>query len=190
MSAQNDTVYRDKRGRKLDMLNEFMNQQSNTEGKKKMVEQAQFEWGKGSVQKKELEESKKEFLEIASEPFARSIDNPRIDKIRKETLRDGDPMAEYFLKKKERQAALEEENDQSHDDRYTAQEDVNNINRKGKRKPLYKGPIPTPNRFGIMPGYRWDAVDRGNKFEHRVMTKINNKNSLKEDAYKWSVSDL
>ena len=47
-----------------------------------------------------------------------------------------------------------------------------------------------PTRFGILPGYRWDAVDRGNGFENRLLTKMNDRASLKEDEYKWSVSDL
>ncbi len=36
-SASQETVYRDKRGRKLDMLNEFMRQEALREGKVKCV---------------------------------------------------------------------------------------------------------------------------------------------------------
>ena len=41
-----ETVYRDKKGKKLDMLSEFMRQQSTEESKKLKIEQAQYEWGK------------------------------------------------------------------------------------------------------------------------------------------------
>ena len=41
-----ETVYRDKKGKKLDMLSEFMRQQSTEESKKLKLEQAQYEWGK------------------------------------------------------------------------------------------------------------------------------------------------
>jgi hypothetical protein len=46
-----DTVYRDKRGKKLDMLNEFMKQQNAGDGQKKMVEEAEYEWGRGRYDK-------------------------------------------------------------------------------------------------------------------------------------------
>jgi pre-mRNA-splicing factor CWC26 len=80
---QEDTVYRDKRGRKLDMLNEFMRQQASREGKEVKMEQAQYEWGKGIVQKEAAEDAQKELERIASEPFARTIDDPRLEVAKK-----------------------------------------------------------------------------------------------------------
>lgn len=202
-----ETIYRDKKGRKLDMLNEFMKQQSSSENKKQILEQAQYEWGGGIVQKKEHDNARKEMLEIANEPFARTIDNPKLEHIRKNTVREGDPMAQYFATKQEK---IQEKQDEYENiqaeirdkELQQSQQHNNNIYGPGgniinkpistKKKPLYKGPTPAPNRFGIKPGYRWDAVDRSNnqKFEHKLMLKLNEKTSLKDDAYKWSVSDL
>ena len=45
-------------------------------------------------------------------------------------------------------------------------------------------------RFHIFPGYRWDGIDRGNKYEHKILTKSNDRTALKEDEYRWSVSDM
>lgn len=169
------------------MLSEFMKQQSTTEGKKQLVEQAQFDWGIGSVQKKAYEDKRNEMIDIANEPFARTVDDPKLEKMRKEVIRESDPMAQYFAQKQEKvQADLDEQLDREERRNPTKTATIT------RRKPLYKGPTPAPNRFGIRPGYRWDAVDRSNasRFEHRVMTKMNEKASLKDDAYKWSVSDL
>ena len=76
-------MYRDKRGRKLDMLNEFMRQQAARDGKEVKMEKAQFEWGKGAVQKEAVEDAQKELERIAAEPFARTIDDPRLEDMRK-----------------------------------------------------------------------------------------------------------
>lgn len=57
-------------------------------------------------------------------------------------------------------------------------------------KPMYKGPPPKPNRYGIRPGYRWDGIDRGNGFEDRLLTSLHSKGREKEEAYKWSSADM
>jgi pre-mRNA-splicing factor CWC26 len=178
-----ETVYRDRRGKKLDMLNEFMRQQANKEGQKYKLAQAQFAWGLGTVQKEQHEEKLKSLEEIAAQPFARTIDDPRLEAQKKEEIRDGDPMAAYFLKKKDKHARREEGEAQSEK---LASEPLE----KKPRKPVYKGPLPPPNRFKILPGYRWDAVDRGNKFEHKLLVKLNEKTVFREDEYKYLSSDL
>lgn len=180
LGAEAETVYRDRKGKKLDMLSEFMRQQAVKVGKEVKLQQAQIEWGRGSVQKDEEEAAKRELEAIAAEPFARTVENPRLEAMRKEAIRDGDPMAEYFMKKKE-------------------QDDVQQNKGGGgeggsivmkPRKPRYKGPVGLPNRFGIHPGYRWDGVDRGNQYEHKILTTANDRAALKEDEYKWSVADM
>lgn len=107
------------------------------------------------------------------------VDDPKLEKMRKEALRDGDPMAEYFAKNQEKERSRRGKDSSSE-----------GIGNGATAKPLYKGPNPTPNRFGIRPGYRWDAIDRGNGFEKKVLLSLSEKSALKEDEYKWRVSDL
>ena len=180
--AGQETVYRDRKGKKLDMLSEFMRQQAVREGKEFKIEKAQNEWGKGTVQKLEGEALRQELVEVASEPFARTVDNPRMEAMRKEIMRDGDPMAEYFARKKEK----EDDAKAAANTSLQVGEDFTPI----VKKPRYKGPIGAPNRFHIFPGYRWDGIDRGNKYEHKILTKSNDRTALKEDEYRWSVSDM
>ena len=184
LGAAAETVYRDRKGKKLDMLNEFMRQQAVREGKEVKLAQAQAEWGRGTVQKQEAEAARREMEEIAAEPFARTADNPRLEAMRKEVIRDGDPMAEYFMKKREEEEEAKRAQGGGGDGAAAG-------GPPGKpRKPKYKGPVGLPNRFGILPGYRWDGVDRGNQYEKKVLTKANERSALKEDEYKWSVADM
>lgn len=47
-----------------------------------------------------------------------------------------------------------------------------------------------PNRYGILPGPRWDGVDRSNGFEVRLENMKAEKRSANYQAYKASVADL
>jgi pre-mRNA-splicing factor CWC26 len=135
------------------------------------------------VQIKESENKLKELEEIALEPFARTYDDPKLEAVRKNEIRDGDPMAAYFQNKK----VEDDGKSKSNKSRVSGDKEQANIK---SRKPLYKGPLPPPNRFKIMPGYRWDAVDRGNHFEHKLLVKASEKVSYREDEYRYLASDL
>lgn len=139
------------------------------------MERAQFEWGLGTVQKQEAEAARKEIEDMATAPFARTNEDPQLEKQRKSILRDGDPMAEYFMQK-ESEKAKENEGEL--------------VKRGVDVKPKYTGPAPAPNRFGIRPGYRWDAVDRGNQFEREVLQYSSSKRASVEDEHRWRSADM
>lgn len=94
-------------------------------------------------------------------------------------------MAEYITSKLVKQ----KETNSSSSNKSNSKTKLNHENKKNS-KPVYNGPCPTPNRFNIRPGYRWDAIDRGNGFENLLLKKISSKQSFKDDEYKWSVSDM
>ena len=74
---------------------------------------------------------------MANVPFARLADDPKLELEKKSIIREGDPMAEYFHKKK-----VEEEEKYAKDQGIVL-----------SRKKMYKGPWLPPNRFQILPGY-------------------------------------
>ena len=160
-----ETVYRDKRGRKLDMLNEFMRQQAKREGKEVEEAREQYEWGRGTVQKESEKRFEDELSNIKDQPFARTVDDVHLEDMRRTEIRDGDPMAEFVRKKQQ------------------------TLSGKPAR-PTYKGPPPNPNRYGIRPGYRWDGCDRGNGFEDKLNKRKAEGNIRSEQAYRYATSDM
>ena len=56
-------------------------------------------------------------------------------------------------------------------------------------RPMYSGAA-WLNRYGILPGYRWDGVDRSNGFELRWFATKAARETSKQTAYMWSSEDM
>ncbi|KAL1518858.1 hypothetical protein AB1Y20_003135 [Prymnesium parvum] len=95
LGAGEDTVYRDKRGRKLEMLNQMV---ANESGKKQ--EAVKPVWGKGLAQERSKEEQREYERREAAKPLARyEIDEDR-DAEKRAAERWGDPMLGNLTMKK------------------------------------------------------------------------------------------
>jgi pre-mRNA-splicing factor CWC26 len=68
-----DTVYRDRKGRKLDMLSEMMRQEEIRAGKAVATAEAKYDWGTGAVTKQATLDREAELAAAAAQPFARYV---------------------------------------------------------------------------------------------------------------------
>lgn len=55
-------------------------------------------------------------------------------------------------------------------------------------RPLYKGSA-RPNRYSILPGWKWDGVERGNDFESRWFKARNAKGDRKALEWNWQMDE-
>ena len=161
------TVYRDKRGRKLDMLNEFMNQQAARDGREAKQQALNYEWGTGKAQREAKEREAARLAQEGAAPFARSKNDAALNDVLKDRVRADDPMARYMAQKRAREG--------------TGGGGGSAGGPPGR--PTYSGPPPPINRFGLKPGYRWDGVARGNGFEARLI-RARNDRKAKKSAYR------
>lgn len=176
-----ETVYRDKRGKRLEGLEELLRQQQGD-----VKPQAKpLEWGKGLAQKREQEIKQAEYDEEKSKPFARSRDDPELDNLLKDRLRWGDPMA-HLVKQKNPEAMLVDlgASDEMKESGFIVPQDV------PKHSWLKRGMGAPPNRYGIKPGRHWDGVDRSSGFEKEMFKAKAEKQATEMEAYMWSVADM
>ncbi|TDH68216.1 hypothetical protein CCR75_009551 [Bremia lactucae] len=181
LGANAETVYRDKRGRKLDMLNELVRQQEVLDGKRKRAEREEYEWGTGEVQKQNRKTQQELLEQMKDTPFARHDDDEQLERKRRERIRAFDPINNKLFQEDSLVESKMEKKMRKVDEK-----------NKGlsKAKPKYAGPPAPPNRFGIQPGYRWDGVVRGINWEEKIMTRQNVNAAVSEEAYKYAVADM
>ncbi|XP_028277251.1 BUD13 homolog isoform X2 [Parambassis ranga] len=163
-SRNAQTVFRDKSGKRRDLDSEREEQRKKA-GEKAAKDEKYAQWGKGLAQGKMQQQRLEDAVIEAQKPLARHYGDEDLDRMLREQEREGDPMAAMLRRKKDR-------------------------NPKTQEIPRYKGPAPPPNRFNLLPGYRWDGVDRSNGFEQKRYLRIADKKAVQEAAYKWSVEDM
>jgi len=159
--GEEETVYRDATGRRIDlsMRRAEARREAEAEEKKK---KAELEAQKGEVQLAEKARRREELDEARFLPLARTIDDLDMNAEMKEKERWNDPAMQFLSKQK-----------------------------KGKSKtgkPLYTGAA-APNRYGIRPGHKWDGVDRGNGWEGERFKALNRTTRNKELDYSWQMDE-
>jgi pre-mRNA-splicing factor CWC26 len=123
----------------------------NFKAKQKEREQAkkheQHMWATGKAQREKLLNNFEHMKDMANAPFAQDANSTTSN--REQSLRNRvrveDPMAQFDTKEEESGGG------------------------GGSTKPKYRGPPGPSNRFGLLPGYRWDGVNRGIGFEQKVI---------------------
>ncbi|CAN1323110.1 BUD13 homolog [Linum perenne] len=176
-----EPVYRGKKGERISK-EEYLKSKERKEEKPK---EKKIEWGKGLAQKREVEAKLLE-LEVEKEkPFARTRDDPELDKMLKDRLRWGDPMA-HLVKKRGSDQVLSDLGDDE-----KMKESGFIIPQEMPSHSWIKRGLPAaPNRYGIKPGRHWDGVDRSNGYEKQFFKRVNEKQATEREAYLWSVSDM
>jgi len=173
-APEEETIYRDATGRRIDVSlrrAEIRKQQEAVEvAKKKEREDAM-----GDVQRRQKEERRQDLDDAKFMTLGRGADDEEMNERLKEVVRFDDPMREYMAQKQAEEGgsgAWEVE----------VRERAGAVKTKGK---VYQGHAP-PNRYGILPGWRWDGVDRGNGFEKEWFQARSRSKRNEELSYQWA----
>ncbi|ONK59488.1 uncharacterized protein A4U43_C08F6950 [Asparagus officinalis] len=171
-------VFRDKEGRRIN-TEQLARAQEEEKPKEKNLE-----WGKGLAQKREAEARIKDLELEKDKPFARTRDDPELDKMLKERIRWGDPMA--HLVKKNSELVLEDlgTDEKMKESGFIVPQSI------PSHSWIKRGIDFPPNRYGIRPGRHWDGVDCSNGYEKELFKRQNEKRATETEAYLWSVSDM
>ena len=141
----------------------------------------------GDVQRRQVEERKKELEEAKYLTLGRSADDEVMNDELKERVRWDDPMAGYIAQKRaeETSTAVVE----GGKGRGRATDSLGGSGGVKARKKTYSGPPAAPNRYGILPGWRWDGVDRSSGFEKEWFQARSRKGRVEELTYQWQMDE-
>ncbi|XP_008799348.2 BUD13 homolog [Phoenix dactylifera] len=170
-------VFRDEKGKRISK-EELLKSKEEEKPKEKKLE-----WGKGLAQKREAEARAQELQLEKDKPFARTRDDPELDKMLKERIRWGDPMA-HLVKNPERVLEDLGDNEKMKESGFIIPQTI------PSHSWIKRGLDCPPNRYGIRPGRHWDGVDRSNGYEKELFKRQNEKRATEREAYLWSVSEM
>ncbi|KAF5735094.1 hypothetical protein HS088_TW15G00594 [Tripterygium wilfordii] len=124
---------------------------------------------------------------LANAPLLNNFfkDDPELDKMMKDRVRWGDPMA-HLVKKKYSEPVLPDlgDSEKMTESVFIVPQDI------PSHSWMKRGLDAAPNRYGIKSGRHWDGVDRSNGFEKQMFKRTNEKQATEREAYIWSVSDM
>jgi len=163
--GQEATVFRDATGSRFNQRAARKAAEEKAQKRKDREDQWQ-QWGTGKVQADIRKTTKASNEHEMNKPLARYADDKDLESYQKSIKRIDDPMEKYFTQKAEKRR------------------------RKAGGMPKYKGAPPEPNRYNLMPGYRWDGVDRTNGFERKYFRRLADKKALKEFEIQYLTEDM
>jgi len=164
-----ETVYREKgTGKKRDFEKE--EELDAAERARKEEELKNYKvWNKGKKQLEQKEENVQSYLKEIEKPLARYKDDKDFNDMQRAKMHQDDPMFDYVMSKNKTKTKKA---------------------RQQSSKKMYTGSSSAPNRFGILPGYRWDGVDRSTGFENKLFTYHNEKRIQVTQAWRANTDDF
>ncbi|KAI1491239.1 Pre-mRNA-splicing factor of RES complex-domain-containing protein [Biscogniauxia mediterranea] len=181
---QQETVYRDATGRRVDVAMKRAELRREAEAAREKQEQERRAL-RGDAQVAEARARREALGDAALMGVARGADDEDLNRELKGKVRWGDTMAQFIGASntggggKEVTIAAGGKKKSGGGSSGAA---------KGRQRPTYQGAW-APNRYQIPPGYRWDGVDRSNGFEAERFKAINRRERNKGLEYTWQMDD-
>ncbi|KIX95524.1 uncharacterized protein Z520_08644 [Fonsecaea multimorphosa CBS 102226] len=179
-AQEEETIYRDATGRRIDISIKRAEARAAAEEKARAERKAK-EDAMGDVQRREREQRRKDLEDAKFLSLARGVDDEVMNDELRAKVRWDDPMAGYIAQQK-----AEEETDGAISTRKSKGASGERVRVKQK---VYTGPPAAPNRYGILPGWRWDGVDRSNGFEKEWFQARSKRGREEELRFQWQMDE-